>query len=121
MTESEQDGFLLIEHTADPNGPPAPDAQLTSVSCIRAGFCVASGGYDNADSDAQAMRVIEAGGRWQRARQVIPPSNAGIGNPNQGSFAGAVTCARVPSCVAVGYYLITSANREAMAATLPLP
>lgn len=27
MTESEQ--FIIVEHTADPNGPPAPDAQLT--------------------------------------------------------------------------------------------
>ena len=97
-----------------------PDAELSSVSCIRAGFCVGAGGYITAGAQSQAMRATEAGGRWRRARQISPPSNAGTG-PGEGSFAFAVTCVPSQACVTVGCYFITLSDREAMAATLPLP
>jgi hypothetical protein len=98
----------------------SPDAELTSVACIRAGFCAAAGSYINAGSDTQAVRVIEAGGQWRRARQIRPPANAATGS-NVGSFADGLSCVPGQTCLAVGFYFVTSSNREAMAATVPLP
>ena len=110
------------------NASAATDAGLFGVTCTGRRSCVAVGLYANSSGQIEGMavaeskgrrgRAIEAGGRWRRARRISPPASAGVGNPDQGSFAEEVTCAGGPSCVAVGFCLITSSNREAMATTV---
>jgi len=120
VTDSRARWQRAVEITAPVNAGPNPGAGLGSVACIRTGFCVAVGGYLTAANHELAMRVAEVKGHWSRAIQVKPPSNAGSG-VSQSSYLGWVTCIAGHSCVAVGDYVTTVADREAMAVALPLP
>lgn len=92
----------------------------TAISCTGAGTCVSVGRYFNKAGHGVAMRAVESAGTWARAVQVTPPANAGSG-ANQFSILFSVACIRSRSCVAVGDYLDTSGNSQAMATVMPVP
>jgi len=88
------------------------DAQVSSVSCARAGDCSAGGFYSGA-SGVQAFVAGEAGGVWGPAQEV--PGTAAL---NKGGFAGvaSVSCARAGDCSAGGSYTDASSRGQAFVA-----
>ena len=66
------------------------------------------------------MVADEAGGRWQRAAGVQPPANAADG-ASRWSLLFSLTWLAGRSCAAVGFYLDTSGDHQAMATAVPLP
>src|ERR1022692_4346862 len=77
------------------------DAQVSSVSCARAGDCSAGGSYRDASFRLQAFVATEAKGIWGPAREV--PGAAAL---NKGGDAEvlSVSCARAGGCSAGGSY-----------------
>jgi len=104
--------------------PPAPQAGLDGISCTSAGKCTAVGTYEDSSGDGQAMTATEAtrtwrqvpetSGTWRHATEVTAPSNAAA-NPD--ASLGGISCTSAGNCVAVGSYLDSYGNGQAMAAT----
>jgi hypothetical protein len=86
------------------------DAEITSVSCARAGDCSAGGGYQDASGFFQVFVAGEARGVWGKAQQV--PGTAAL---NQRGFAEitSVSCAKAGDCSAGGSYLDASRHLQA--------
>jgi hypothetical protein len=76
------------------NAAAEPSAELTSVTCVAAGSCVAVGGYSAKKSEGSGLAETLSGGVWT-PRQV---SSATLSN----FLFTAVTCPAAGSCVAVG-------------------
>jgi len=76
-------------------------AEVTSVSCARAGNCSAGGGFRDRARSLQGFVVGEAGGVWGQAEEV-----PGLAALNTGGFAEvtSVWCARAGNCSAGGFY-----------------
>jgi hypothetical protein len=78
------------------------------ASCAPTGDCGAVGGYADAKANQFGMTLSEHAGRWDPAKQVPLPANAGP-NPQQGnspeSPMGAVACPSAGECSAIGWYL----------------
>jgi len=76
-------------------------AEITSVSCARAGDCSAGGLYTDSSGVGQAFVVSQAHGIWGTAIEV-----PGTGALNQDGSAEitSVSCARAGNCSAGGYY-----------------
>src|SRR5216683_3050259 len=72
-------------------------AEVTSVSCARAGNCSAGGRYTDGPRSRQGFGVGEAGGVWGKAEEV-----PGLAALNTGGFAEvtSVSCARAGNCSA---------------------
>jgi hypothetical protein len=83
-------------------------AQVTSVSCARAGSCSAGGSYGGLSGVTQGFVAGEAKGVWGAA-EAVP----GLAALNQGGLAQvtSVSCARAGSCGAGGDY-VDAAGRE---------
>jgi hypothetical protein len=79
----------------------APSAMLGGVSCWRAGWCVAVGGYFDSSLRGEAMLVTELGGRWGRAVEIATPAGA---SADPGASLRSVSCRAGGLCVAVGGY-----------------
>ena len=77
------------------------DAEISSVSCGRAGDCSAGGFYADASGHLQAFVAGEVRGVWGKAQQV--PGTAAL---NKGGDAGifSVSCASAGDCSAGGHY-----------------
>jgi hypothetical protein len=75
-------------------------AEITSVSCARAGDCSAGGDYVDGSHRTQAFVAGEAKGTWEPAQEV--PGTAAL---NRGGFAEitSVSCARPGDCSAGGF------------------
>jgi hypothetical protein len=88
-------------------------AELTSVSCARAGDCSAGGFYSDASGDLQAFVAGEVRGVWGKAQQV--PGTAAL---NKRGFAKitSVSCAKAGDCSAGGFYVDASFNIQAFVA-----
>jgi hypothetical protein len=90
----------------------AVDPAFEAVSCPSEGNCTAVGHYYTASSSEALMAVSEAGGVWQAAVTLDPPSDAGGGYPT------GVSCSSAGECTAVGGYGVSgSAVTAAMAIT----
>ncbi len=90
-----------------PNG----SSQLSSVSCVSVGNCVAVGDYQ-ASAGFAMLAVREAGVRWKRAFELLLPSSAAVkANP----FPSAVSCWAPGHCAAVGEYNDKSGQSQALA------
>jgi hypothetical protein len=85
-------------------------AQITSVSCARAGNCSAGGSYLDGSRDGQAFVAGEANGIWGKAQQV--PGTAAL-NKGGGAEITSVSCAKAGNCSAGGSYLDASGHRQA--------
>ncbi|HEX6393389.1 MAG TPA: hypothetical protein VFZ97_08100, partial [Acidimicrobiales bacterium] len=92
-------------------------AELLAVSCVSNGNCTGVGSYLDGASHTQAMVVTESNGIWG-APTAAPPV-IGIGAPpdarsDPGALLDGVSCTSVGSCVAVGHYLDSASNQQAM-------
>ena len=83
------------------NADTNPAAHFSAVSCPKAGYCVAVGGYSTRALDDEVMAAIEVRGRWKRAAQIRMPANAAV-QPVAELYS--VSCASARDCVATGDY-----------------
>jgi hypothetical protein len=79
-----------------------PQAKLSAVSCWALGWCMATGNYLDSTQNVQAMMLTETNGRWHRATEIFPPSDAG---PKPFLIFGAIACQHGGQCVIAGEYL----------------
>jgi hypothetical protein len=79
-----------------------PQASVTSVSCTRAGACLAVGLYTARTGGTASFAVTESGDRWRQPITVpVVPANAdGFPQPALQS----VTCSKPGTCLALGSY-----------------
>ncbi len=82
----------------------ATNGSLSSVDCVRPGWCEAGGSYLDSTGRTQAMVVTESAGRWRQATELTMPP----GSPDD-PFAyvnavASVACTAPGACVAVGEY-----------------
>ncbi|HVB45069.1 MAG TPA: hypothetical protein VNF47_20530 [Streptosporangiaceae bacterium] len=77
----------------------AASGSLLAVDCVRRGWCVAGGEYDNGNglSSARPMIVTESGGRWGQAIALH------LGRLYNGAVT-AIDCTSPGNCMAGGYY-----------------
>jgi hypothetical protein len=82
----------------------AANAGLTpfSAACASANNCVVVGSYQDSTGSQRSFVVGEIAGVWQRATQVVLPTNAVL--KGQSSELRAVACAARRTCSAVGTY-----------------
>ena len=85
-------------------------AQVSLVSCARAGDCSAGGYYIDASGHFQAFVVGEARGIWGPAQEV--PGTAAL-NKGREAQVLSVSCARAGDCSAGGFYTDASGHRQA--------
>lgn len=97
-------------------------ASLWSVACTGTGDCVATGQYNNRDSEPRPMLVTETNGKWARAVTVRAPAGEGA------AFVGLgpVACAHRGSCVAIGTdengdWLLTALQAQGRWTAAPAP
>ena len=85
---------------------------VVSLSCPRAGTCVAGAAYLDNGGNYQVLLVSEVNGHWQHPTTVTLPGSA----TSVGVYGGvyAVVCPTTTSCTAVGSYL-SGSNYEAFA------
>jgi hypothetical protein len=90
------------------------NAQISSVSCGRAGNCSAGGFYTDASDRTQAFVAGEVKSIWGKAQRVpgTPPLNTG-----GGAAIDSVSCARARTCSAGGAYADTSGHFQAFVVT----
>jgi hypothetical protein len=89
-----------------------PGGEVNGIACTGIGFCVAVGNYANPADQDQSYIVTESHGIWGRATRVTLPKGTPAGSASQLS---AVACAGRGSCEAVGNYLDSGKNDQAMA------
>ena len=83
---------------------------LSSVSCPPSGPCVAVGSYRESSDNWEAM--LATGLVLGAAMEIAPPANA-ASNPL--AYLHSVSCPSSGPCVAVGGYIDSSGDRQAMA------
>jgi hypothetical protein len=86
------------------------NAGVSSVSCWRAGYCVAGGSYTDAAGHQQAFVVEESRGKWGLAQEV--PGTAKL-NAGGGAQVTMVSCPPRGGCSAGGYYHDRRGNQQA--------
>jgi hypothetical protein len=95
----------------------AQHAALDALSCPSAGGCVAGGRYYDTHAAEQAMVASQSGGAWLPATIVALPSGADPTAGAQRAYISAVSCTGPGSCVAVGSYLDSGGDAQAMIVT----
>jgi hypothetical protein len=78
------------------------DVSLVSVSCPSAGWCVATGSYEDSSGHTFALLETLSGGAWTGVA-APQPSTIG-GESTQDSFLESVECLSTTSCEAVGSF-----------------
>ena len=115
-TETSGTWAQAVEVTAPAGaGTSFPGASLRGVSCPSAGDCTAAGSYVDTLGDRHAMAAAQTSGSWAQATEITDPANARTGLP--GAFLRGVSCSSVGNCTAVGGYVDSSGNNQAMTAT----
>jgi hypothetical protein len=96
-----------------PRGGTYVFGQLSSVACPPSGSCVAVGGYASGEaSGSDAMVVSESDGVWNQASEIPPPSSPAL---YVEAGLDSVACPAAGSCVAIGGYLDSADEEQAMA------
>jgi hypothetical protein len=93
---------------------PGPGVDLTSVSCVSAGNCVAVGNYTDSGSAGQGLILTQTNGSWTGMDAPLP---AGA-NANPEASLSSVDCASSGSCVAVGGYTDMASAQQGVILTL---
>lgn len=107
--------------TRPANASARRDSTLDSVSCLRAGSCLALGSYFTKAGRPETMFVtLEPGHRAISTELRLPRNGASAGEPANASTAGAVDCTPGGFCAADGIYLTKADLEEAWTATTPL-
>jgi hypothetical protein len=91
------------------------DAQVMSLSCWRAGDCVAGGFYTDASKHEQAFLASESGAVWGDAQEV--PGSAAL-NAGGDAQVLSVSCPRDGGCVAGGFYTDAGDHEQAFVVSL---
>jgi Putative Ig domain len=84
-----------------PTGDQQTVATSLSVSCPAVGDCVIAGTDYPAAGPQLPMIIAESNGRWQTA-ETLGPLPGALADPNQVVSLGAIDCAAVGQCTAVG-------------------
>jgi hypothetical protein len=115
-------GAKATEIRLPASAPRPSESSLSGVACSSSQSCVAVGSYEYVGGSVpvpdsgHAMVVSEKHGVWGQASEVVPPPNAFP--PNQRYYDNAsldgVACPAAGSCVAVGSYVETSGEWQAM-------
>jgi hypothetical protein len=104
-----------VELKLPDDAPASVFATAASVSCTRTGDCVAAGSYPEPTANfGRAFAAAEAAGTWHQATELKLPSGAAW--PPQAQVS-AVSCRALGSCLAVGDYLDSMQNVQAMMLT----
>lgn len=90
----------------------ATSGQLDTVSCTTPGNCVAAGSYVDSTGQAQAMVATETGGVWGAVVELPLPSAAA--STGQKAVLRSISCNGAAGCSAVGSYLASSGQTQAM-------
>lgn len=88
-------------------------ANVNSVSCGAAGYCVAAGVYSDRSSDDQAFVADEKAGKWRPAREV--PGVAALNRFSANALS--VSCASAGNCAVGGFYEVAGQDSEAFTAS----
>lgn len=91
----------------------SPEAELMGASCPSAGSCVAVGLYVDSSANVLPMTAVETDSSWAHAVEANTPSDASA----QIELRGVSCTSTTGSCTAVGDYLDTSGDTQAMALT----
>jgi len=87
---------------------------LDTLSCTRAGSCVAGGTYSlfapPEISNQLAMVASESNGIWHTAREVSLPADASV--TGQGAVVTGIACPRPGMCTAVGVYVTDKSDHQ---------
>jgi large repetitive protein len=116
LVDVESSGSWKYAKTPAPSGASAasPNNLLDAVSCASATSCVAVGYYTSSvgssSTDQQALLEVQTSGGWSAIPAPIP---AGASGSPQNAF-DSVSCFSVGNCVAVGTYLDSGGNQEAL-------
>ena len=99
--------------------PPAnsaafPAVSLKSVSCASAGNCSAVGSYRDSGGATQGLMLTEKAGVWGQGVELALPANASAG---AGAVLSSVSCSSAGSCTAVGSYVDSAGNNQAVMVT----
>ncbi|MDA8297346.1 MAG: putative Ig domain-containing protein [Actinomycetota bacterium] len=114
-TTESNGNWALPSAVGAPNGAATdPQAALDAVSCTNAGICTAVGTYTDTSGATQAMVTSTTSGKFPSATTLSLPSGAAT-NPQV--TIGSVSCSTSTSCTAVGTYLDSSNDRQAMEIT----
>jgi hypothetical protein len=79
-------------------------AQLNSVTCTGVGFCETVGYYTDRDGAEQPMVASETHGVWGRAIELLLPARTERKASFEVAGLSSVSCPRIGSCEAVGYF-----------------
>ncbi len=101
-----------IELQLPANADPGLGGLAESVSCSRAGACVAVGNY-RSNGEFAGFTAAKSNGVWRQARQVKLPANAG----STGASISGVACTGPGSCVLAGNYSDNHSHVRPMVAT----
>ena len=93
-------------------------ANLKSVSCPSASYCVAVGYYTDTSGLGEGLLLTWLGGSWSAAEAPLPGNVVGPGIDLDHGGADAVSCASSTSCAAVGYYMDTSRVSQGLLLTM---
>jgi len=91
---------------------PSLNQGFTSISCPSVGNCTAVGWSTVASGNNGAVIWSQSAGQWSGLTTATIPSGAQGVNQNDGFTA--VSCSTASSCMAVGYFVDASGNRQAM-------
>jgi hypothetical protein len=91
-----------------PRGAAKPvSAFAAGLSCIKAGRCVAVGGYLNGNGDVAPLTFGETNGIWRRATAIALPKNVqNVKNISLDNFLDSVSCLPTGFCLATGSYFV---------------
>jgi hypothetical protein len=107
-------GTWTDSETAPADATENTEAQLQSVTCAAPASCLAVGSYDDTSGGSQGLVETLTGGTWSPL-EVPAPADAAA---DPGIALESITCPAAGSCVAVGSYVDTDGNFEALVETL---
>ena len=96
------------------NANPTPDDGLDAVYCSSVSSCVAVGFYTDSGGNLQPLVDTLSSGVWTPTEVTLPINS----NSNATASLGSISCTSATSCVAVGTYLDTNENSQALIETL---
>lgn len=89
---------------APANASPYALAQVSSLTCAKAGYCSAIGTYETVEGLAEGFTLDERAGAWPRAMMMRLPVASNV-NPHVFFYGyGGISCASVGNCATGGQY-----------------
>ena len=93
----------------------APDANLSSVSCVSAGHCTAAGSFKDLAGNTQAFTQTSTSGTWGNAVPATFATNVQYAAPY--ARFDTVSCASTGNCTAAGRFKDLAGNLQAFTQT----